>query len=215
MRIHSLTVCLTTGPKPLPKPALHIVRSRSFSFKWEYPLLSLRSFSSFLRLLPCLSVTSQSFSSLSNDSPKLLPKRALHIVRSRAFSFKWEYSLLSLRSLNSFLRFLPRLSVTSQSFSSLSYDSPKTLPKRALHIVRSRAFSFKWEYPLLSLRSSSIFLRLLPCLSVTSIPLCIFPSVTRCRMHFLRKMSPIQFAFRLRISYRILRRNLKRTYLIV
>ena len=80
---------------------------------------------------------------------------------------------------------------------------PKPLPKRALHIVRSRASSFKWEYPLLSLRSTNSFLRLLPCLSVTSIPPCIFPSVNRCRRQFLRKMWPIQFAFRLRISCRI------------
>jgi hypothetical protein len=28
-----LAVCFTTGPKPLPKPALHIVRSRASSFK--------------------------------------------------------------------------------------------------------------------------------------------------------------------------------------
>ena len=58
--IHSFiqVVCLTTGPKPLPKRALHIVRSRAFFFKWEYPLLSLRSSSSFLRLLPHLPVTS-------------------------------------------------------------------------------------------------------------------------------------------------------------
>jgi hypothetical protein len=28
-----LAVCLTTGPKPLPKPALHIARSRASSFK--------------------------------------------------------------------------------------------------------------------------------------------------------------------------------------
>ena len=80
---------------------------------------------------------------------------------------------------------------------------PKPLPKRALHIVRSRASSFKWEYPLLSLRSSSSFLRLLRRLPVTSIPLFIFPSITRCRRQFLRKMWPIQFAFRLRISCRI------------
>ena len=53
-----LVVWLTTGPKPLPKQALHIVRSRASSFKWEYPLLSLRSSNSFLRLLPCLPVTS-------------------------------------------------------------------------------------------------------------------------------------------------------------
>jgi hypothetical protein len=89
------------------------------------------------------------------------------------------------------------------SFSSPSYDRPKASPKRALHIVRSRASSFKWEYYLLSLRSYNSFLRLLPCLPVTSIRPCIFPSVTRCRMQFLRKMWPIQFAFRLRISCRI------------
>ena len=76
---------------------------------------------------------------------------------------------------------------------------PKPLPKRALHIVRSRASSFKYEYPLLSLRTSNSFLRLLPCLPVTSIPPCIFPSVTRCRRQFLRKMWPVQFAFRLHI----------------
>ena len=80
---------------------------------------------------------------------------------------------------------------------------PKPLPKPALHIVRSRASSFKWEYPLLSLRSSNSFLRLLPCLPVTSIPPFIFPSITRCRWQFLRKMWPIQLAFHLLISCRI------------
>jgi hypothetical protein len=53
-----LIVCLTTGTKPLPKRALHIVRFRASSFKWQYPLLSLMSSSSFLRLLPRLPVTS-------------------------------------------------------------------------------------------------------------------------------------------------------------
>ena len=38
--------CLTTGPKPLPKLSLHMVRFKASSFKWEYPLLSLRSSSS-------------------------------------------------------------------------------------------------------------------------------------------------------------------------
>jgi hypothetical protein len=37
--IHSV-FCLTTSPKPLPKRFLHTVRSRVFSFKWEYHLLS-------------------------------------------------------------------------------------------------------------------------------------------------------------------------------
>jgi hypothetical protein len=96
--------------------------------------------------------------------------------------------------------------VTCDSFIHLAVcltTGPKPLPKRVLHIVQSRASFFKWEYPLLSLRSSSGFLRLLPCLPVTSILPCIFPSVTRCKRQFLCKMWPIQFAFRLRISCRI------------
>ena len=55
--IHSV-FCLTTGPKSPPKWFLHIVRSRTSSIRWEYPLLSLRSSSSFLRLPPSLLVTS-------------------------------------------------------------------------------------------------------------------------------------------------------------
>ena len=73
---------------------------------------------------------------------------------------------------------------------------PKPLPNRALHTVRSRASSFKCEYPLLSLRPSSRFLRFLPRLPVTSIPPFIFPSITRCRRQFLRKMWQIQLDFR-------------------
>jgi hypothetical protein len=80
---------------------------------------------------------------------------------------------------------------------------PKPLPKPALHIVRSRASSFKWEYHLLSLGTSSSFLHLLPRLPVSSIPPFIFPSITHCRRQFLRKMWPIQFAFRLHIPCRI------------
>ena len=80
---------------------------------------------------------------------------------------------------------------------------PKPLPKRAMHIVRSRTSSLKWQYPILSLRSPSSFLRLLPHLPVTSIPPCIFPSISRCRRQFLPKMWPTQLAFRLLISCRI------------
>ena len=71
----------------------------------------------------------------------------------------------------------------------------KLLPKRSPHILRSKASSFKWEYPLTSLRSSSSFLRLLPCLLVTSISPFIFPSITCFRRQFLRKMWPIQLAW--------------------
>ena len=80
---------------------------------------------------------------------------------------------------------------------------PMPPPKRFLHIVRFKAFSFIWKYPLPSLRSSSNFLRLLPLLLVTSISPFIFPSIT-CRIRqFLRSMWPIQLAFRFRISRRI------------
>ena len=88
---------------------------------------------------------------------------------------------------------------------------PKPLPKRFLHIVRSKASSFKWEYPLLSLRSSSSFLRLLPRLLVTSISPFILPSITCFRRQFLRKMWPIQLAFRFRISLRIFPCSLTRS----
>ena len=74
---------------------------------------------------------------------------------------------------------------------------PKPPPKPFLHIVRSRASSFKWEYPVLSLSSSSSFLRLLPRPLDTSISPFIFLSITCFRRQFLRKMCPIQLAFRL------------------
>jgi len=80
---------------------------------------------------------------------------------------------------------------------------PKPPPKRFLHTVRSRTSYFKWEYPLLTLRSSSSFLRLLPRLLATSISPFIFPSITCFRRQFLRKMWPIQLAFRFLISCRI------------
>ena len=79
----------------------------------------------------------------------------------------------------------------------------KPPPKRFFHTVRSRASSFKWEYPLLFLTSFSSFLRLLPCLLVTSISPFIFPSITCFRKQFLCKMWPIQLAFRFLISCRI------------
>jgi len=77
---------------------------------------------------------------------------------------------------------------------------PSPRPKRFHHIVRSRAFFFKWEYPLLSLRSSSSFPLLLPRIFVTSISPFIFPLITCFSRQFLRKMWPIQLAFRFLVS---------------
>jgi hypothetical protein len=51
--VHSV-VCLKT----LPKRVLHRMRSNAFSFNFQYPLVSLRSFSSCLRLLTRGAVTS-------------------------------------------------------------------------------------------------------------------------------------------------------------
>jgi hypothetical protein len=73
---------------------------------------------------------------------------------------------------------------------------PKPLAKRALSILRSRAYSFICEYPLLSLRLSRSFLHLIPRLRVTSIPPFILPSITCRRRQFLRNMWPIHLAFR-------------------
>jgi hypothetical protein len=94
---------------------------------------------------------------------------------------------------------------SSSSSSSVIFQTtgPKPLAKRFLHIVRSRASSFNLQYPLLSLRSSSNFLRLLSCLLGTSICPFIFPLITYFRRQFLRKMWPIQLAFRFIISCRI------------
>jgi hypothetical protein len=91
---------------------------------------------------------------------------------------------------------------------------PKPFPKRFLHIVWSRASSFKWEYPLLSFRSSSSFLRLFRLL-VTSISPFIFPSITCFRRQFLHKMWPIQLAFCFLISCRkVLQYHYKISHLI-
>jgi hypothetical protein len=88
-----LVICLTTGPKPLPKRALHIVRSRASSFKWEYPLLSLRSSNSFSRLLPRLPVTSiHSFISLSYDRSKASSKASSPHSAIQSFLFQMRVS---------------------------------------------------------------------------------------------------------------------------
>jgi hypothetical protein len=83
------------------------------------------------------------------------------------------------------------------SISSLSHNRSRPLPKWFLHIVQSRASSFRWEYPLLSLRSSNSFLHLLPHLPVTSLPPFIFPSIAYCRRQFLCKMWPVHLSSRL------------------
>jgi hypothetical protein len=91
----------------------------------------------------------------------------------------------------------------TSSFIYQSVSRPKPFPNRALNIVRSTASTFKREYPLLSLRLYSSFLRLLPHLYFTFIPPFFFSPITCCRKQFPCKTWPIQLAFRLRISCRI------------
>jgi hypothetical protein len=77
---------------------------------------------------------------------------------------------------------------------------PLPLPKWVLHTVWFSASSFNFQYPLVSLRSSSSCLRLLPRLPVTSILPSIFPSITCFRRQFLRKMWQSSF-FLLYVGY--------------
>jgi hypothetical protein len=55
---HHHVVCLTTGPWHVPKRVLHSVRSSASSFNFQHLLVSWRSSSTCLRLLPRLSVSS-------------------------------------------------------------------------------------------------------------------------------------------------------------
>jgi hypothetical protein len=55
--IHS-AICLTTGPQPLPKQVLYRGRSSASFFIFHYPVISLRSYNSCLRLLSRPSLTS-------------------------------------------------------------------------------------------------------------------------------------------------------------
>ena len=56
--IHAVSVCLPTGPLPLPKRVLHRVRSSSSYLNFRYPLFFVSSSGSCLRLLPRPPVTS-------------------------------------------------------------------------------------------------------------------------------------------------------------
>ena len=72
---------------------------------------------------------------------------------------------------------------------------PQSLPKLVLHRQRFSYSSFNFQSPLVSLRSSSSCLRLLPLLSFTSILPSTFLSIMCFRRQFLRKMWPVHLAF--------------------
>ena len=78
--------------------------------------------------------------------------------------------------------------------SAVCRTSPWPLPKRVLHTVRPTTSCFEFQYPLFTLRSTSSFLRLLHCLSVTSILPFIFPWIRCFTRQFLSKIWPIQLS---------------------
>ena len=90
-----------------------------------------------------------------------------------------------------------------RSVFSLSDDRSTALLRRVLHRVQACASSFSVQCPLFSIRPSGSCLCLLLRLPVTNILPSIFPSMTRCRIQFLRKIRPIQLTFLLFIVCRI------------
>ena len=81
--------------------------------------------------------------------------------------------------------------VILHSLRSLSYDRSTASSKASSPQVRSSTFSFHFQHTLVSLRSSSICLRLVLCLPVTSIPPSRFTSITCFRKQFIHKMGLI------------------------
>jgi len=78
--------------------------------------------------------------------------------------------------------------------------SLQPLPKQVLHRVRSIAYSFYFQYPLIFWSAASSCLHLLPHLPIF-FPT--FPSIMCCVRQFLCKMWPIQLAFLLFVVCRI------------
>ena len=72
----SSVICQRTGPTPLPKRFLHIVRSRASSFNWQYALMSLRS-SLFLE----------------TDYPgKVVMGQFFHLISTSQYNSRWNHS---------------------------------------------------------------------------------------------------------------------------
>jgi hypothetical protein len=90
---------------------------------------------------------------------------------------------------------IQRWCLLSIPFRNLSYDRSIASSKASLQRVGSSASSFNFQYPLLSLRSSSSSLHPISRLLVLPIRTYSFPSIMCFSRQFLRKMRPIQLAF--------------------
>jgi hypothetical protein len=79
-------------------------------------------------------------------------------------------------------------SSSSSSLGNLSYDRSIAHSKACSPQIAIYCFLFNFQYPVISLRSSSSCVHILTHLFVTSIVSSIFPPKTCCRRQFLRKM---------------------------
>jgi hypothetical protein len=94
--------------------------------------------------------------------PQSIPKRVLHRVPSNSFSFNMQYTLISLRSFSSCLRFLPRLPATyPYLYFSFSNVFQKAVLRRLWQIQLAFLFNVcRIFFSSLALRNSSSFLTL-------------------------------------------------------
>jgi hypothetical protein len=165
----------------------YVLNAGSFVFCWLQDSTFSASIPSPHEVISLIPLLSHGSSDSATVTVSGVAERAYFWRRSHllAWTFHWSRLSLSLTVGASVAR-VNVLRIIISSFSSLSYGRSKASSKRALHIVRSRAFSLKWEYRLLSPRSSSSFLRLIPRLP-HFYPAFVVPSITRCRRQFYAK----------------------------
>jgi len=122
--IHSFRSPSHTGPEPLPKPFLHTVRSSASSFTFQYPLLSLRSSSSFSLLLPRLPFTSSFYLPFNDVFQQAVPTQDVTNPVSLPTFLSLYAEFLSTRLYATLLHFSHvRSTWSSQSFSRTTFQN--------------------------------------------------------------------------------------------
>jgi hypothetical protein len=135
--------------------------------------------------------------------PTLRPRQppSQYVPRTLSLGLKWPEREVDATSL---FTSQVKKEFSYDSFRSLPYDKSIALPKR-VHSVQISASSISFQYPLVSLMSSGICLRLIPRLPVTSTVPSIRPSITCFKRQFLRQMVQTQLAFPLHFVCRLYR----------
>ena len=149
---HHSSVCLTTGPQPLPNRFLHTVPSSTSYFNCQYPLLSLRSSGSCLSLLLRLPLTSifPSFFFFNNIYYTAVPMQVLTnlVIRSSFFNFCWIF-LSSLTLYVALINFSSdRSNWCSSFFSSNEFQNLPVisyLRSRVVQKVSGLTNSLRWQ----------------------------------------------------------------------